>query len=162
MLCEMRMIGSPRFLTSRISSRTRRHSLTPSAAVGSSMMTTRLAKAAARATATPVPWPPQDVSTRCSLVLILLAPTSFMFSRAEEGVDQRRLAGAIGPNDGEDVAWEKVEVGVVQRSDPSVTLDKAASLEGRFEAHFDTLRIHWSRATATMIRTPMANSCQST
>ena len=40
-LCEIRMIGRPRFFTSRISSSTRRDSLTPSAAVGSSMMTTR-------------------------------------------------------------------------------------------------------------------------
>jgi len=33
-LCDMRMIGSPRFFTSRMSSITRRDSLTPSAAVG--------------------------------------------------------------------------------------------------------------------------------
>src|SRR6202044_732884 len=72
------------------------------------------------------------------------------------------LAGAVVSNDREDLAGIKVEVGMVERGDPSVALDKAASHEGRFDAHFDTLRIHWSSATATMIRTPMANSCQST
>src|ERR1700722_2594521 len=81
---------------------------------------------------------------------------------AAEGLDQRRLAGAVVPNDREDFPRVKVEVGVVERGDPPVTLDEAASHEGRFDAHFDTLRIHWSRATATMIRPPIANSCQST
>ena len=41
MLWEIRMIGMPRFFTSTMSSSTRRDSLTPSAAVGSSMITTR-------------------------------------------------------------------------------------------------------------------------
>ena len=82
--------------------------------------------------------------------------------RAAEGLDQRRLAGAVVPDDREDLAGIKVEVGVVERGDAPVTLDEAASHENRFDAHFDTLRIHWSRATATMIRTPMANSCHST
>src|SRR3984957_17760232 len=83
-------------------------------------------------------------------------------NRAAEGLDQRRLARAIVPNDREDLPRIKVEVGMVERGDAPVTLDKAASHEGRFDAHFDTLRIHWSSATATMIRTPIANSCQST
>src|ERR1700733_4463565 len=83
-------------------------------------------------------------------------------NRAAQGLDQRRLAGAIVPDNRQDLAREKVEVGTVERGDAPVTLHKAASHESRFDAHFDTLRIHWSRATATMIRTPMANSCQST
>src|SRR6202042_1191708 len=82
--------------------------------------------------------------------------------RAAESLDQRRLAGPVVPNDRQDLPRVKVEVGVVERGDPPVTLDEAASREGRFDRHFDTLRIHWSRATATMIRTPIANSCQST
>ena len=49
MLWLIRTIGRPRFFTSSISSSTLRDSLTPSAAVGSSMMMTRLPKAAARA-----------------------------------------------------------------------------------------------------------------
>src|SRR5216683_1713162 len=51
--------------TSLIRSSTCPDSLTPSAAVGSSMITTRLAKAAARATATPWRCPPDSVSTAC-------------------------------------------------------------------------------------------------
>src|SRR4029077_20890033 len=81
---------------------------------------------------------------------------------AAEGLDQSRLARAIVPNDREDLAGIEVEVGVVERSDAPIALDEAASRDGRFDAHFDTLRIHWSSATATIIRTPMANSCQST
>ena len=53
----------PRSRTSRMSCSTLPDSLTPSAAVGSSMMMTRLPKAAARATATPWRWPPESVST---------------------------------------------------------------------------------------------------
>jgi hypothetical protein len=53
MLWLMSTMGRPRRFTSRISSSTRRDSLTPRAAVGSSTITTLLPKAAARATATP-------------------------------------------------------------------------------------------------------------
>ena len=53
MLWLMRMTGSPRSRTSRMSWSTRPDSLTPRAAVGSSMIRTRLPNAAARATATP-------------------------------------------------------------------------------------------------------------
>ena len=53
MLWLISTIGTPRLRTSRMRSRTRSDSLTPSAAVGSSMMITFDAKAAARATATP-------------------------------------------------------------------------------------------------------------
>ena len=51
MLWLIRTIGRPRRFTSRISSSTRRDSFTPRAAVGSSRITTRDPKAAARATA---------------------------------------------------------------------------------------------------------------
>ncbi len=51
---------------------------------------------------------------------------------------------------------------MVERGDAAVALDELAAGEDRFDAHFDTLRIHWSSATATMISTPMANSCHST
>src|SRR5262249_20626147 len=81
---------------------------------------------------------------------------------AAEGLDQSRLAGAVVSDDSEDLSLKKVEVGVVERGDAPVAFDEATSLKDRFDAHFDTLRIHWSRATATMIRTPMANSCQRT
>src|SRR5580692_6014223 len=61
--------------------------------------------------------------------------------RATEGLDERRFARAVVPNDREDLAGIKVEVGVVERSDTPVTLDEAASLHDRFDAHCDTLRI---------------------
>ena len=48
--------------------------------------------------------------------------------RAAEGLDQRRLAGAVVADDREDLARIKVEVGVVERGDPAVALDEAASL----------------------------------
>ena len=59
-----------------------RLSLTPSAAVGSSMMTTREPKAAARATATPWRWPPERVSTDWWMFWIVIRPSSESFSRA--------------------------------------------------------------------------------
>jgi len=51
---------------------------------------------------------------------------------------------------------------VVERGDAPVALDERTRLQDRFDAHCETLRIHWSSATATMISTPIANSCQST
>ena len=62
--------------TSRISSSTRRDSLTPSAAVGSSMMMTLEPKAAARATATPWRWPPESVSTAWLMFWMVIRPSS--------------------------------------------------------------------------------------
>ena len=50
-------------------------SLTPSAAVGSSMMMTRLPKAAARATATPWRWPPDSVSTAWLMSWMVSSPS---------------------------------------------------------------------------------------
>ena len=88
MLCEIRMIGTPRARTSWISSSTLRLSLTPSAAVGSSRITTREPKAAARATATPCRCPPDSVSTGWSMFWIVIRPRSFSFSRA-----MRRISG---------------------------------------------------------------------
>ncbi|MCY1380269.1 hypothetical protein D9M69_680740 [compost metagenome] len=65
MLWLMSTTGRPRSRTRRISSSTMLPSFTPSAAVGSSMMTTCRAKAALRATATHWRWPPESVSTAC-------------------------------------------------------------------------------------------------
>ena len=56
--------------------------MTPSAAVGSSMMTTRLPNAAARATATPWRWPPDSVSTDWLMFWMVIRPSSVSFSRA--------------------------------------------------------------------------------
>ena len=60
MLWLIKMTGRPRACTWRISSRHHVRSLTPNAAVGLSMITTFLAKAALRATATPQRWPPEQ------------------------------------------------------------------------------------------------------
>ena len=65
MLWLMRITGRPLSRTRRISSSTMLPSFTPRAAVGSSMMTTWRANAAARATATHWRWPPDNVSTAC-------------------------------------------------------------------------------------------------
>ena len=62
---------------------------------------------------------------------------------------------------------------MVERDDAAVALDQAARLEDRLvagtrrvaierRAHAETLLIHWSSVTATMISTPTVNSCQST
>src|SRR6266496_3753900 len=67
MLWLIRMTGRPRSRTLRIRSSTMWDSLTPSAAVGSSMITTRRPNAALRATATPCRWPPESVSTACRI-----------------------------------------------------------------------------------------------
>ena len=73
-----------------------------------------------------------------------------------------RLAGAVVADDRQDLVGVEIEIGVVERGDATVALDELAAGEDGFDAHLETLRIHWSRATATMISTPMANSCQST
>ena len=59
MLWLIRTTARPRSRTRRITSSTWPVWTTPSAAVGSSMMITLLAHAAARATATPWRWPPE-------------------------------------------------------------------------------------------------------
>ena len=65
-----------------MSSSTLRLSLTPSAAVGSSRMTTLEPKAAARATATPWRWPPERVSTAWWMFWMVSSPSSVSFCRA--------------------------------------------------------------------------------
>ena len=82
--------------------------------------------------------------------------------RAAEGLDQRRFARAVVADDGEDLAGIKIEIGVIEGGDPTIAFDELSRDENGFDAHFETLRIHWSSATAMMIRTPMANSCHST
>src|SRR5271165_24029 len=82
--------------------------------------------------------------------------------RPADRLDERRLAGAVVADHGDDLAGIEIEVGMVERGDAPVALDELAAGEDGFDAHLATLRIHWSRATATMIRTPMANSCHST
>ena len=85
MLWLIRITGRPLSRTRLMSSSTCPDSRTPSAAVGSSMITSLRAHAAARATATPWRWPPESVSTAwlmdrmpiCRL-FICLSASSFM------------------------------------------------------------------------------------
>ena len=78
MLWLIRITGSPRSRTSRISCSTRLPSLTPSAAVGSSRITTLLPNAADRATATPWRCPPDRLSTACPMFCSVAMPSSLM------------------------------------------------------------------------------------
>src|SRR5215207_1881895 len=95
---------------------------------------------------------------------------------AGEALDQRRLAGAVVADYGEDLARHQVEVRPCQRGHVPVALHQAAGLENRRHAglpirrfsgggsghYVFTFRIHWSIATAAMIMTPTAKSCQRT
>src|SRR5271165_390954 len=81
---------------------------------------------------------------------------------AADRLDQGRLAGAVVADDRQDLVRVEIEIRVVERGDAAVALDQLTAGENGLDAHLETLRIHWSRATATMISTPMANSCQST
>src|SRR4051794_38262520 len=86
--------------------------------------------------------------------------------RPRERLDERRLAGAVVADDGEDLARQQLEVRPGERRDVPVALDEAPSLQDRRlllgGGHALTFRIHWSMATATMISTPTAKSCQRT
>src|SRR4051794_24358428 len=81
---------------------------------------------------------------------------------AREALDQRRLAGAVVADDREDLARHQLEVGAAERGHVAVALDQTARFENRGGRHAFTFRIHWSMATATMIRMPTAKSCQRT
>ena len=82
----IRITGRPRSRTRLIRSSTWRVSLTPSAAVGSSMITTRRAQVAARATATPWRCPPERFSTGWAIERMPI------WSSAKWRVASRRMA----------------------------------------------------------------------
>ncbi len=82
-----------------------------------------------------------------------ISPKSGMHGPGQ-GLDHGRLAGAVVADHGQDLAGQKVEIGVVDGRDTTEALDQAPGLEDGFRAHADTFRIHWSSATATMISTP--------
>ncbi len=89
--------GMPRDRTSWIRSSTLRLSLTPSAAVGSSRMTTFEPKAAARATATPWRWPPDSVSTAWWMFWMVRRPSSVSLSRANFSIFGRSSLRSHSP-----------------------------------------------------------------
>ena len=80
---------------------------------------------------------------------------------AGDRLDQRRLAGAVVADDGQDFARTEIEIGMVEGDDAAVALDQAARVEDGLPcvAHAEIFLIHWSMATATMISTPTAKSC---
>src|SRR5882762_1466209 len=51
--------------------------------------------------------------------------------RSGERADQRGFAGAVVADHRENLARQQIEVGVVERDDPAVTLDEAACLQDR-------------------------------
>ena len=241
MLWLIRITGSPLSRTRLMSSSTWPDSLTPSAAVGSSMITSLRAHAAARATATPWRWPPDSVSTAWLIermpicrrlhLLVGLLPLALVVEHAQdaaqrtrapllateeqvgrdvqrrrhrevlvdrldarlarvvrglevhllaveadrplvrdrgarEHLDQARLAGAVVPDHGEDLAGIEVEVGAVDGGHVAVALVRARVPRGSASgsrsrpwssscsAHARFLAI-WSTATAVMTRMPV-------
>src|SRR5271166_6940918 len=81
---------------------------------------------------------------------------------AAKRLDHRALPRAVVADDSDNLPGIEIEVGVVERRDAAIPLDERTGLQDRFDAHLEALRIHWSSATATMISTPIANSCHST
>src|SRR3954447_18930734 len=92
---------------------------------------------------------------------------------AGQALDQGGLAGAVVADDGQHLARAELEVDPREPHDVTEGLDEAAGLEdgrprpsaracraGRVGGvgHDFTLLIHWSAATATMTRTPMAST----
>src|SRR5689334_23247762 len=83
--------------------------------------------------------------------------------RAGQRLDQCRLAGAVVADHRQDLARIKVEFRMIESGHAAEPLHEAAPLQdGSWARHAETLRSHWSIATATMMRTPTANSCHST
>ena len=93
MLWLIRMTGRPRSRTSRISCSTRLPSLTPSAAVGSSRMTTLLPNAAERATATACRCPPDRLSTACPMFCSVPRPARSCAGRPRTSCASCRASG---------------------------------------------------------------------
>ena len=100
-----------------------------------------------------------------------------------QGLDQRRLAGAVVADDREDLARKQVDVHTVETDDLAEGLDQPAARQHCFaglgehrgitepdrallffrqvtgwrrRGHAFTFLIHWSMVTATMISTPIA------
>ena len=55
--------------------------------------------------------------------------------RTRNRLDQRRLAGAVIPDHGKDLAGIEIEIGLIERRDTAVTFDEPAGGEDRFLGH---------------------------
>ena len=92
-LCEMITTASPCSPSRFTRSSTWRVWATPSAAVGSSRMTSREFHITARATATDWRWPPERLATACRIERIVVTPSVFSVSRRlrlHQGSSSRR------------------------------------------------------------------------
>ena len=75
---------------------------------------------------------------------------------AGERLDQRRLAGAVVADHGQDLARHQVEIGMVERRDAAVALDEAAGLQdGRL------LETGWRMADGALMPTPSGSTGRS-
>jgi hypothetical protein len=76
--------------------------------------------------------------------------------RAGEGLDQRRLAGAVVADHGDDLVRVQLEVGPVERDDVAIPLDEPTCLEDRLARVQSRLRcVSWSTETARITRIPV-------
>src|SRR5207248_1049906 len=76
--------------------------------------------------------------------------------RARERLDQRRLAGPVVADDGDDLAGVEVEIGARERDDLAAALDEPARLEDRRRSAHARLRcVSWSTETARLPRNPV-------
>src|SRR5438105_1349387 len=83
-----------------------------------------------------------------------------------QDLDHGGLAGAVVADHSQYLARLEVEVGVVDGHHLAEALDEPPRLQDRSGwggaggVHVASLRIHWSRATATMMSRPTVSSCQ--
>jgi hypothetical protein len=76
--------------------------------------------------------------------------------RAGERLDQRRLAGAVVTDHGDDFVRVQLEVGSVECDDVAVALDEPACLQERLRRVQSRLRcVSWSTETARITRIPV-------
>src|SRR5690606_14348595 len=76
---------------------------------------------------------------------------------AGQRLDQRGLARAIITNDREDFARIEIEIGTVECRDATITLEQPLGRQNRrgVRCHAAAFLIHWSTATAAIMRTPI-------
>src|SRR5262249_9541844 len=81
--------------------------------------------------------------------------------RARQRLDERRLAGAVVADDGEELAGAPLEVGAVERGDVAVALHQALGLHDGFRLGLHQRpprRESWSMATARITRIPVIST----
>ena len=81
---------------------------------------------------------------------------------ARQALDERGLAGTVVTHDRENLAGVELEVAVIESDDAAKGLVEALGLDDglgcRGGGHAFTFLIHWSTATATMTRMPIAST----